>query len=115
MPRDAQFATEFEKIVLHVGQAFLNFLWHGFRRENDADRLISLIHGSVRLDPHRILGYTAAVAKPGRTVIAGPGVNFAKSVSHVETIGRLPMTVKIRRLFLAAAAAIVAPSLTILE
>ncbi len=112
MSRNAEFTTEFKQIVLHFSEALSDIVRHGVRGQNNTDRRVSLIHRTVGLNPNRVLCDATAVAKPGCAVIAGARIYFTKSISHAETIGRRPWTVKTGRLFLTATAAIVAPSVT---
>lgn len=107
---NAEFAAKFEQIVLHFSQALTNILGQYIDRENETDRRISFINRSVGFNTNRVFGNSTTIAKPGRSVIAGAGVDFAQSISHAETIGRDLGAVKKPRLFLVAAAAIVAPT-----
>ena len=110
MPRDAEFAAEFEQVVLHFGKALSNIVRYGLYGQNDTDRRVRFINRTVGLYPGRIFCYSAAVTEPGCAVIASARVYLAKSISHAGTIGTRPGAVKIGCLFLVAAAAIVAPS-----
>ena len=110
MPRDAELAAEFEQIVLNFRQAGANIVGYCVDGQNDTDSRISLVNRAVRLYARRILRDTTAVTESCRAVVTGPCIDFAKSVSYIQTIGRRLRGVKKRRLFLGTAAAIVAPS-----
>ena len=110
MSRDAELTAELEQIVLYFGKAFSNIIGHGLYGQNDTDRRVHLINCAVGLNADRILCDSTAVAKSCSAIVAGARVYLAKSISHAETIGRRFGPVKIGRLFLIAAAAIVAPS-----
>jgi len=96
--------------VLHFGKALSNIGRYGFYAQNNTDRRVRLINRAVGLNADRIFRHPTAVSESGCAVIASARVYLAKSISHAETIGTRPGAVKIGRLFLVAAAAIVAPS-----
>ena len=112
MARDAKFAAEFEQIMLYFSQATSDSVGYGLHRQNDTDCGVRFIDGSVRLNSGRVFRHSTTVAQPGRSIITGARINLAQSISHATTINRHHSAVKIGRLFLGPAAAIVAPSVS---
>ena len=74
---DAQLTAEFEQVMLHLGQQTANRLGHCIAGEHDADGTVRFIHGAISFHARTVFGNTAAVAKAGRAVVAGSGVDFA--------------------------------------
>src|SRR5690606_9900747 len=78
---NAQLAAEVEQVVLDVGERGADRLRQRLALQ-DADRRIQLVDTAYGLDPRAVLGGPAAVAQPGRTVVAGAGGDRGESESH---------------------------------
>jgi hypothetical protein len=82
VPGYAEFATQFEKIVLDLREAATNVIRHGSEAEHDADGAIRLVNGAIGLHPWTVLVDTAAVTEAGGTIVTGFGVNLAQAMTH---------------------------------
>lgn len=105
---NAEFAAEFEQVVLYFSQALANFFWQAVVGEHHADAAVCLVNRAVSLYSRGVFRNPRTIAKSGSAIVSGARVNLAKSVSHAPTIGRAHWGVKARCLFLTSTAAIVA-------
>src|SRR5690606_2368810 len=80
-PSTTLFRSEVEQVVLDVGERGADRLRQRLALQ-DADRRIQLVDTAYGLDPRAVLGGPAAVAQPGRTVVAGAGGDRGESESH---------------------------------
>src|SRR5439155_15615509 len=79
---NAQLAAHVEQLVLHLGEAGSDRRRQVRHGEQHADGAVELIHGTVGLDAHAVLGNPGAVPEAGGAVIAGARVDLAQAVSH---------------------------------
>ena len=87
VPGDAQFAAEFEQVMLDLCQALPNGSGDRGAGQHYANGTVGLIDSAVRFDARAVFRRAAAVAKTRSAVVAGSCVNLAESVSHGATIG----------------------------
>ncbi len=82
MTRDAQFAAEVEKVMLH----FRKTAGDGARQVADgqyhADGAIDLIDRAVGFDTQTFLEYARSVAETGSPIVTGPRINLTEAVPH---------------------------------
>jgi hypothetical protein len=77
VPGYAEFATQFEKIVLDLRETAANIIGDGSEAEYDADGAIRLVNGAIGLHPWTVLVDTAAITEAGGAIVTGFGVNLA--------------------------------------
>ena len=82
MPGYAQFATQFEKVVLDLRETATNIIRHGSEAEHDADGAIRLVNGAIGLHARTVLVDTAAVTEAGGAIVTGFRVNLAQAMTH---------------------------------
>ena len=112
----AELATQFEQVVLDLGEAVAHPRRQRGAREYHSYGAVGLIDRAIGFDTRTVFRRAAAVAESGCAVIAGTRVYLAQSISHGATIGSGCKAVKKRAgqasprcLFREAVAAIVQP------
>jgi hypothetical protein len=68
--------------VLHADQELAHVRGNAGHGEDQADGAVALVHAAIGLDARIVLPHAAAVAEPGRAVVAGARVDLREAVSH---------------------------------
>jgi hypothetical protein len=82
MAGDAQFAAEFEQVMLDLGQAVPHRSRHACVGQDHADRAVRLVNGTVRFDACAVFRRSRTIAETGAAIVTGTRVNLAESFAH---------------------------------
>ena len=81
--RRDEITDQFEKIVLHIGQARPNIFRHRGFSQHNSNRAVCFINGAIGFNPQAVLIGPRSIAEPGCAVIASSCIDLAESVTHV--------------------------------
>ena len=94
--RDAQFAPEFEQVVLHFGQTLANIGRHRGFGEHHADRAVGFVDRSVGFHTGAVFLCATAVTEAGGAVVSRARINLAEAFTHGATLFSALKSVKDR-------------------